>query len=77
VVGSRTGKYYTLGDEVKVKVMRCDLMKKQIDFKMISDLTVKRESLPQSARPKREANRKPERGKKKHFEPKHKKRGRR
>jgi ribonuclease R len=37
VVGSRTKKKYTMGDEVKVQVMRCDLLKKQIDFKMMSD----------------------------------------
>jgi ribonuclease R len=35
VVGSRTKKKYTMGDEVKVQVMRCDLLKKQIDFKMV------------------------------------------
>jgi ribonuclease R len=37
VVGSRTKKKYTMGDEVRVQVMRCDLLKKQIDFKMVRD----------------------------------------
>jgi ribonuclease R len=36
VVGARTKKKYTMGDEVKVQVMRCDLVKKQIDFKMVN-----------------------------------------
>jgi len=36
VVGSRTKKKYTMGDEVQVQVMRCDIVKKQIDFKMVT-----------------------------------------
>jgi ribonuclease R len=47
VVGSRTGRIYSMGDEVKVQVMRCDLLKKQIDLRMISDITaVKKTSSP-------------------------------
>jgi ribonuclease R len=37
VIGARTKKRYTMGDEVKVQVVRCDLLKKQIDFKMMRD----------------------------------------
>ncbi len=37
VVGSRTKNKYTMGDTVKVQVARCDLMRKQIDFKLIPD----------------------------------------
>ena len=38
VIGARTKKKYTMGDKVKVQVVRCDLLKKQIDFKMVRDL---------------------------------------
>jgi len=37
VIGARTRNKYTLGDTVKVQVMRCDLLKKQIDLKLITD----------------------------------------
>lgn len=37
VIGARTKKKYTMGDNVKVQVMRCDLVRKQIDFKMVTD----------------------------------------
>jgi ribonuclease R len=37
VVGSRTKRKYTMGDEVKIQVVRCDLLKKQIDFRMVRD----------------------------------------
>ncbi|MCX6274960.1 MAG: ribonuclease R [Bacteroidetes bacterium] len=37
VVGTRTKNVYTMGDTVKVMVARCDLLRKQIDFKLISD----------------------------------------
>ncbi len=36
VIGARTKKRYTMGDNVRVQVMRCDLIRKQIDFKMIN-----------------------------------------
>lgn len=39
VIGSRTRKRYTLGDNVKIQVVKCDLLKKQIDFRMISEDT--------------------------------------
>lgn len=35
VVGSRTGNKYTIGDVVKIEVLKCDLLKKQIDLKML------------------------------------------
>lgn len=37
VVGARTKRVYTMGDNVKVQVAKCDLLRKQIDFKLISD----------------------------------------
>ncbi|MEO8088236.1 MAG: ribonuclease R [Bacteroidota bacterium] len=46
VVGSRTKNVYTMGDTVKVQVAKCDLLRKQIDFKLISDpsrVSIKRE----------------------------------
>ena len=36
VIGSRTKRKYTLGDSVKVQVVRCDLLRKQIDLRMIN-----------------------------------------
>ena len=39
VIGSRTKHKYTIGDVVRIKVMRCDLLRKQIDFKMISRIS--------------------------------------
>jgi len=36
VVGARTGKIYSLGDTVRIQVVRCDLLKKQIDFRMFA-----------------------------------------
>lgn len=37
VIGARTRKRYTMGDAVKVQVVRCDLLRKQIDLRMIRD----------------------------------------
>ncbi|MBK6399951.1 MAG: ribonuclease R [Bacteroidetes bacterium] len=39
VIGSRTKHKYTMGDVVRIQVMRCDLLRKQIDFKMISRIS--------------------------------------
>ncbi len=36
VIGSRTRRKFTLGDNVKVQVVRCDLVRKQIDLRMIN-----------------------------------------
>ena len=35
VYGTRTGNQYQLGDEVKIKVMKANLIRKQLDFKII------------------------------------------
>ncbi len=37
IVGSRTGNTYQLGDEVKIKVVKANLIAKQLDFKIIND----------------------------------------
>lgn len=55
VVGSRSKKVYTLGDEVKVQVVRCDLLKKQIDFRMMTT--------GKSRKPKEGASKERDRGK--------------
>ena len=34
-VGKNTGQEYRMGDEVKIKVLRADLVKKQLDFELI------------------------------------------
>ena len=36
MVGEKTGNRYTLGDKVRVKVLKCDKIKKSIDFSIIS-----------------------------------------
>ena len=36
VIGSRTRRKYTLGDNVKVQIVRCDLVRKQIDMRMVN-----------------------------------------
>ena len=35
IVGARTGNKYQLGDEVKIKVMKANLIAKQLDFKIV------------------------------------------
>jgi ribonuclease R len=35
VYGTRTGNQFQLGDKVKIKVMKANLIKKQIDFKIV------------------------------------------
>ena len=35
VFGTRTGNQYQLGDEVKIKVMKANLIQKQLDFKIV------------------------------------------
>lgn len=37
VIGSRTRRKYTLGDQVKVQVVKSDLIRKQIDLRMLND----------------------------------------
>ncbi len=37
VVGSRTGNQYQLGDEVRIKVTKANLIQKQLDFKIINE----------------------------------------
>ncbi len=44
--GRRTGRRYTLGDEVKVQVARVDLDKKQLDFALIEDEENSNKPLP-------------------------------
>ena len=71
VVGSRTKKVYTMGDTVKVQVAKCDLLRKQIDFKLISDAGIGNEGREKPGRfndgnkPLKRRERERERGKKK------------
>jgi ribonuclease R len=63
VVGSRTGRVYSMGDEVKIQVLRCDLLKKQIDFRMITDTTTVKKT---SSHERVSTYQKPFQGKKSH-----------
>jgi ribonuclease R len=38
--GRSTGKVYTLGDRVNIEVVKADLQKKQLDYKIVNGLTV-------------------------------------
>lgn len=38
MVGEHTGKRYQLGDKVRIKVVRCDKIKKSIDFSICNDI---------------------------------------
>ena len=35
IKGRSTGKIYTLGDKVKIEVVKADLQKKQLDYRMV------------------------------------------
>ena len=36
IVGRRTKKKYQIGDDVRIKVVRADLVKKYLDFSMVN-----------------------------------------
>jgi ribonuclease R len=37
MIGENSGKRYQLGDKVRIKVLNCDKIKKNIDFSIIDD----------------------------------------
>lgn len=45
LVGRRTGRIYSLGDPVMIKVKRADLVKKQLDFEFIEQVAAKKEEV--------------------------------
>ncbi len=45
LVGRRTGRIYSLGDPVMIKVKRADLVKKQLDFEFVDSVTPKQEEI--------------------------------
>lgn len=45
LVGRRTGRIYSLGDPVMIKVKRADLVKKQLDFEFIDQVAAKKEEV--------------------------------
>jgi ribonuclease R len=38
IKGRSTGKVYTLGDRVNIEVVKADLQKKQLDFRLVNNL---------------------------------------
>jgi ribonuclease R len=56
VVGRRTGKTYTLGDAVRIKVDRVNMEKKQLDYRLIEDEEVSEE--PVAAKKERRSRKK-------------------
>ena len=52
VIGSRTKRKYTIGDSVRILVVRCDLVRKQIDFKIVSKISENGEVTPIKKVPK-------------------------
>lgn len=53
MVGRRTGRIYNLGDTVTIIVRRADLVKKQLDFEIVSATPVKQEVIRNEKRYKR------------------------
>ncbi len=53
VVGRRTGKIYTLGDAVRIKVDRVNMEKKQLDYLMIEEEETAEEEIATEKKPKR------------------------
>ncbi len=45
MVGRRSGKIYSLGDTVMIKVKRADLVKKQLDYEFIDSVQTKEEEI--------------------------------
>jgi ribonuclease R len=37
IIGRSNGKVYTLGDKIKIEVVKADLQKKQLDYKLVTD----------------------------------------
>jgi ribonuclease R len=67
VVGARTKNKYTMGDTVKIQVLKCDLLRKQIDFKLITDAG-KINGLPQKQKFSNDGNQPPRRKEKRQRE---------
>lgn len=53
IVGRRTGRIYSLGDPVMIKVRRADLTKKQLDFELVEQVAQKKEEVRNPKRYKR------------------------
>jgi ribonuclease R len=48
IKGRHSGKVYTLGDRIMVEVVKADLQKKQLDYRIVMDITV---GVPESQPP--------------------------
>ena len=59
LTGKRTGRRYRLGDRLKVKAVRVDLQRRQLDFRVLV------EEVPEPEISKRDADPKPKRKKRK------------
>jgi len=58
LVGQRTGKRYQLGDDVRVKVVDVDLVKKQVTFELADDFSKRNQNSPVKKRKKKKKKKK-------------------
>lgn len=53
IIGRSNGKVYTLGDKIKIEVVKADLQKKQLDYKLVTDKSDENVNIVKSVNRKR------------------------